>query len=290
MRPLPSLVTAGFTAALLSAFPFPSPPNLLFFAAAASFSVLCLFRPPLSTSAPVSRRHRGPYHAVTMRRADSPPPSLSFSSPESLNDWIRPRLPSDALASWGASPGTKSLHNLWLEIFHGEASLLLLPHSQDETRGGEDGSSTLLRVVNVAAVRIRNSRGAVLVESHQLLSDGTIRHRCRPLSEKMMPGEPVEEAVARAVREELGKDVVKIVPGSYNMRVEERTSASYPGLPARYVLHSVDAEVEGLPEEREFSTEENGEGTEAMEKAIFVRRHFWKWVDDYDGSIERAWG
>lgn len=105
-----------------------------------------------------------------------------------------------------------------------------------------------------------------------------------------MPGEPVEAAVARAVREELGKDVVKIVPGSYNMRVEERTSASYPGLPARYVLHSVDAEVEGLPEEGEFSTEENGEGIEAMEKAIFVRRHFWKWVTDDDGSIERAWG
>ncbi|WOL18158.1 hypothetical protein Cni_G26951 [Canna indica] len=276
---LPSRVTAGLAAALLSAFPFPSPPNLLLFAAAAaSLSVLHLFKPP---SLPPSR---GLHHSVGMKRVASP--SLSFSSPESLSDWIRPRLPSDAFASWGASPGTKSLHNLWLEISQGETSLLLLSDPQDAPRGDDDGSCTLVRVVNVAAVRIRNPRGAVLVESHQLLSDGSIRYRFRPLSEKMIPGESVEEAAARAVREELGKDVVKIVPGSYQTRVEEKASVSYPGLPARYVLHSIEAEVEGLPEEGEFSTEEGGEGVEAMEKAVFVRRHFWKWVDD-EGDIRQ---
>ncbi|KAF2566040.1 hypothetical protein F2Q68_00023931 [Brassica cretica] len=97
------------------------------------------------------------------------------------------------------------------------------------------------------------------------VSDGSVRERFRPLSEKMKPDETPEEAVFRAVREELGSifsgedDVVrriKILPGSYSRRVEEKNSMSYPGLPARYALHSVDATVEGLPEE-DFCTEEN---------------------------------
>lgn len=100
----------------------------------------------------------------------------------------------------------------------------------------------------------------------------------------MRPGESIEDATARAVMEELGKETIKILPGSYEMKVEERASASYPGLPARYVLHSVDAEVEGLPQEGVFSTEETGEAVEARENVVFVRRHFWKWVDD-DGSV-----
>ncbi|CAL9774075.1 unnamed protein product [Musa acuminata subsp. burmannicoides] len=277
-------VTAGLIAALLSAFPS-RPWSRLLRGRGCRFFHRLPFQPPLPPPAPLTRRYHGLLHAVAMKRAASPTPPIAFSSPESLLDWIRPRLPADAIASWGATPGTKSLRNLWLEICKGEASLLLLPHSQTETKGEEDDASTLLRVVNVATLRIRNPRGAVLVESHQLLSDGAVRYRHRILSEKMMPGEPVEEAVARAVREELGKDSVRILPGSYQMRVEKKASVSYPGLPARYVVHSVDAEVDGLPEEGEFSTEEKGEEFEATEKAIFVRRHFWKWVAD-DGNIQ----
>lgn len=93
----------------------------------------------------------------------------------------------------------------------------------------------------------------------------------------MLPGELVEEAAVRAVKEEIGPMEVKIRPGTYEIRVEERVSASYPGLPARYVLHSVEAEIVGLPEEGEFSTEEAGEFEE--EKTVSVKRHFWKWVD-----------
>lgn len=126
----------------------------------------------------------------------------------------------------------------------------------------------------------------ILVESRQQLSDGSFRDRFRPLSEKMKPNETVEEAVARAVKEELGSVIdtgsVRIVPGSYIKKLEERNSASYPGLPARYVLHSVDAWVEGLPEE-DFCTDEQEEyqdlnGTMELEKAVSVRKHFWKWV------------
>ncbi|XP_074589970.1 uncharacterized protein LOC141845866 isoform X2 [Curcuma longa] len=256
-------------------------------AEAAALSALHLSKPPSLPANLLSAPRRRLYHVVPMRPPSSSPPPITFSSPESLSDWIRPHLPFDPVASWGAVPGTKSLSNLWLEINHGETSLELQPNSQDDAIGEKDGAFTVLRVVNVAIVRIRNSRGEVLVESHQLLSDGTVRSRSRPLSEKMMPGEAVEEAAQRAVREELGKDVVRILPGSYQMRVEERASASYPGLPARYILHSVDAEVEGLPEVGEFSSEENGEGVVAVEKAVFVRRHFWKWVD-INGIIQQS--
>lgn len=263
---------------------FPPPSNLWFyFAAAAALSFLVLLKPPhllpllrpplcLRLRFPVRLRRRR-LETSAMRRPAAP---LAFSSPDSLSEWLKPRLPSDAFASWGVAPGTKTLHNLWLELSHGETSLLL---------SDEEGSSSLpLRAVNVATVRVRNARGALLVESQQLLSDGTVRPRHRPLSEKMRPGESIEEAAVRAVKEELGKESVKILPGSYEIREEERASASYPGLPAWYVLHSVEAEVEGLPEEGEFSTEEMGEAVEARENAVFVRRHFWKWVDD-DGSI-----
>ena len=69
----------------------------------------------------------------------------------------------------------------------------------------------------------------------------------------MKPSETVEAAVVRAVKEELGsiirvscsiekdENFVRIVPDSYSSKVEERVSLSYPGLPACYILHTVDA-------------------------------------------------
>lgn len=133
------------------------------------------------------------------------------------------------------------------------------------------------------------------MESHQELSDGSVRERFRPLSEKLKPEETPDEAVFRAIKEELGSifdgenDVgerIKILPGTYSRRVEERNSLSYPGLPARYALHLVDATVRGLPEE-DFCTEEkeydgdsteDSEETRAVGKAVTVKRHYWKWV------------
>lgn len=204
-----------------------------------------------------------------------------FANPQSLSDWLKPRLPSDSFASWGVKPGTKNVHNLWLELSQGEVSLA--------------DSHPPIRTVNVVSVRIIGKDNRVLVESHQELSDGSVRYRSRPLSEKMKPDEIPEEAAFRAVKEELGsvlkasvgdddiRGVVRIVPGSYYCRIEERNSVSYPGLPARYVLHSIDASVDGLPEE-EFCTEEEeeymeSEETKAADKAISVKRHHWKWVN-----------
>ncbi|KAL6508263.1 hypothetical protein OROHE_021805 [Orobanche hederae] len=211
------------------------------------------------------------------RRAPSP-----FATPQSLSDWLKPRLPADSFGSWGVKPGTKNLHNLWLEVVEGETVLI--------------DSLPPIRTVEVVIVRIiRDGAKKILIESHQELSNGTVRHRSRPLSEKMKPGESVDAAVFRAVKEELGSLVrtgtsghfdngsVRILPGSYVRKVEERISSSYPGLPARYVLHTVDAEIDSLPE-NEFCTEEMDEYQALAEWdladcALSCRKHYWKWVD-----------
>ncbi|XP_030465854.2 uncharacterized protein LOC115685016 [Syzygium oleosum] len=202
-----------------------------------------------------------------------------FTSPESLSDWLKPRLPSDSFASWGVEPGTKNVHNLWLEISEGETSLT--------------NSVPPVRTINVVSLRVIVADGQVLIESRQELSDGSVHHRCMLLSEKMKPSETPEMAVIRAVREELGSvirvevgnigDVVRIVPGSYKMKVDEKNSISYPGLPTRYIFHSFEVEVEGLPEDSEFCTveEEEYEGSGhagVANRAVSVKRHYWKWV------------
>lgn len=233
--------------------------------------------PPNRFSFPLNPRRRS---STVMSRRSPPPPSQRFANPQSLSDWLESRLPSDSFAAWGVKPGTKNVHNLWLELSDGETSLA--------------DSTPPVRTVNVVTVRVIGKNGRILVESHQELSDGSIRERFRPLSEKMKPEESPDEAVIRAIKEELGSifngDVgqrIRVIPGSYSRRVEERNSLSYPGLPARYALHSVDATVEELPEE-DFCTEEKeyggGESTEdsvetrAAGKAVTVKRHYWKWV------------
>ncbi|ESQ31988.1 hypothetical protein EUTSA_v10005309mg [Eutrema salsugineum] len=235
--------------------------------------------PPNRFSFPLTPRRR----STAMSRRSPPPPqplSQRFANPQSLSDWLESRLPSDSFAAWGVKPGTKNVHNLWLELSEGETSLA--------------DSTPPVRTVNVVTVRVIGKDGRILVESHQELSDGSIRERFRPLSEKMKPEETPDEAVFRAIKEELGSifngdaegQRIKLLPGSYSRRVEEKNSMSYPGLPARYALHSVDATVQGLPED-DFCTEEkeyDGDSTEDSEetraagKAVTVKRHHWKWV------------
>nr|KYP38614.1 hypothetical protein KK1_040139 [Cajanus cajan] len=211
-----------------------------------------------------------------------PPRRHNFASPQSLSEWLKPRLPSESLASWGVKPGTKNVHNLWLELSQGETSLA--------------DSTPPVRTVHVVLVRIKGKDAKFLVESHQELSDGNVRKRGRPLSEKMKPNEDPESAAVRGILEELGsvvaaanafysrvEDIVTIHPNSYQMRVEERDSASYPGLPGCYVLHTLHATVQGLPE-GDFCTYEVDEyqgdfhHKNVAHKAVSVKKHYWTWV------------
>ncbi|KAG7974191.1 hypothetical protein I3843_06G036000 [Carya illinoinensis] len=260
---LPDLFLTAFSLCFL----FPSKPNLC---------KLPSFLIPFPLNSPPRRFLKIP----TMSRTHH---TNSFSTPQSLSEWLKPRLPSDSFASWGVKPGTKNVHNLWLELAEGETSLA--------------DSTPPLRTVQVVTVRIIDKHNRVLIETRQELSDGSLRERYRPLSEKMKPNETPESAVYRAVREELGsiikgsvgdlesESVMRIVPGSYRMKLEERNSASYPGLPACYVLHSMEAVVEGLPE-GQFCTEEGDEYGDcgetsmrvAADGAVSVKKHYWEWV------------
>ncbi|OMO56600.1 hypothetical protein COLO4_35602 [Corchorus olitorius] len=48
----------------------------------------------------------------------------SFPTAQALPHWLKPRLPSDTITLWGTKPGTKNVHNLWLELTLGESSIL----------------------------------------------------------------------------------------------------------------------------------------------------------------------
>ncbi|XP_061342054.1 uncharacterized protein LOC133288343, partial [Gastrolobium bilobum] len=210
------------------------------------------------------------------------PPQLRI--PTVPLEWLKPRLPSDSFASWGVKPGTKNVHNLWLELAQGETSLA--------------DSTPPVRTVQVVTVRVTRKDGKFLAESHQELSDGNVRKRGRSLSEKMKPNEDPESAAVRGIREELGSviggvgsepetgfevgDIVTIDPNSYEMRVDERNSDSYPGLPGYYVMHTLNATVEGLPD-GDFCTYEVDEYGDFDEKnvadqALSVKKHYWSWV------------
>ena len=183
------------------------------------------------------------------------------------------------LSQWGKAQGTKRVSNLWKELLEGEISL--------------EDSTPPKRTVHVACVKITDNNGNMLLESHQEMSDGSIRHRNRPLSEKMKPGESVYSACLRGIREELGStlgsaECVDMRSHSYQREEEERESFTYPGLMTRYVLHHMEAVMEHLPsndfvtEENEYSADNNvGDMSRSLDDEnalVGVRRHFWKWI------------
>ena len=216
-----------------------------------------------------------------------------FHSPDALASWLNDRLPS-GVSHWGTAPGTKRVANLWMELIEGEIVL-------------EDAHPPR-RTVHVASVHIKNDAGFVLVEAHQEMADGSIRHRNRPLSEKMRPGEDVETACFRGISEELGcqlgcKSRVKIVPDSYRQKLEERESLSYPGLLTSYIIHSIDVTIKDLPDTGFYTVEDemaskqidetpplslfgsvvspNGADGKNNNIAVGVKKHFWRWVPQH---------
>jgi len=135
----------------------------------------------------------------------------------------------------------KTLNQLLKEIKDGETIL--------EVKDGQ-----LKRTVNVLFISIVNSEGKVLKEIQQLFHATPergeyTRKRNIVLGEKVLPGESVDDAVKRAVLEELG---LNISQKNYNSDVErestEKYSASYPELLCvyNYVYVKLDAQETGL--------------------------------------------
>ncbi|MCI3277772.1 NUDIX hydrolase [Streptomyces cylindrosporus] len=177
-----------------------------------------------------------------------------MDSVDDLREWLAAQgVPYD---TWGRD-GTKSVRRLWEEIAAGETWL---------------SSGPPLREVAVVSVTIETA-GRRLTEVRQLMADGAVRERDSPPTEKMLPGETPEAAALRCIAEELGvdPDAVTITARAPFPTVEQSDSPSYPGLPSRYHLHTVTAEVPGLPL-TPFTTEEApGHGDAA------VRTHYWEW-------------
>lgn len=175
-------------------------------------------------------------------------------SPEELQDWLRSNgIPYE---SWGIG-AVKSVRNLWDEITSGETTL-----SDDPP----------LRRVSVVSVRIR-AGGKQLTEAGQLMATGAVRKRNSPPTEKMKPGETAVAAALRCLAEELGvrEADVDVDPESLSVAVEKAVSPSYPGLPSEYRLHSLDAQVSGLPGTG-FTTEEASGSGDAVSTT-----HYWEW-------------
>ena len=129
--------------------------------------------------------------------------------------------------NWGKSPGTKPLESLLKEINSNECLL----------RSNRDG---LVRGVSVASVIVKYNAGSknlILQESHAVWKDGRgTRKRTLhgSLSEKVQFGEPVQQAAARGLQEELGlctsNEELQSRLRLQQVSFEDGDSPSYPGL------------------------------------------------------------
>lgn len=142
----------------------------------------------------------------------------------------------------------------------------------------QDGESTLssdppVRRVQVVEVLIYRD-DQLLVEREQHFSDGRVRTRNRPPSEKMLPDEDPTAAARRCLVEELGVSSAAITfrPQEIPQRIVRTDSESYPNLLSEYHFFTVVASVEGLPHTT-FTTP-----NVAHAKGDPIVAHRWAWV------------
>jgi hypothetical protein len=133
------------------------------------------------------------------------------------------------IETWGTGKA-KTVDHLVKEVVEGEAVLTT-------TETGE-----LVRQISVIGMDVfhkgADGKTYKLVEDKQVFKDGRERRRELPTSmgEKVQPGEDLDEAAVRAVREELG--VEGDLPVEHvNTTRKVRESNSYPGLNGEYVIH-----------------------------------------------------
>ena len=220
-----------------------------------------------STSGAMSTRAVGSEASTSSSPDDAT--SWTGGSPDSLAAWLRAHGVDPGFAS--AANDTKSISELATEVRRGETTL------------AADANGAVRRV-RVLRLLIRDDRDRVLIEARQEWSDGRVRERGTPLSEKMHRDEDWRDAARRAVVEELGsrlffltKDPARTAtpdtavvelngsgPGDESrltddvltldessvafVSITKSTSASYPGLRSAYDFVTVDARVRGLPE------------------------------------------
>ncbi|WP_374689711.1 NUDIX domain-containing protein [Promineifilum sp.] len=174
-----------------------------------------------------------------------------FADPAALEAWLRGHgLPLDV---WGQGRA-KRVADLWAECAAGETTL---------------HDDPLQRRVRVAQVLIRRGE-RLLIEVEQEMTDGRRRARLLPPSEKLKGEESPLAAAARCLAEELGlagRDVKLRELGQPARRVVD--SPSYPGLPTIYLIYTVEATADALPE-ADFWRDNVAQGD-------VVRRHLWGW-------------
>jgi len=171
------------------------------------------------------------------------------------------------LSAWMASKGidtkkwkigsAKSVKDLWAEIAAGESRI------QDDPP---------LRVVKVVNIVIR-SGDTILVEGEQEFGQNQRRHRGILPSEKLKPGEDCIDAALRGIQEELQVEPtrVKVISSSPSPKTVISESQSYPGLHTKYVIYTVEVEIEDLPNE-DFNTLEISNNHDDP-----VQKHIWRW-------------
>jgi hypothetical protein len=158
--------------------------------------------------------------------------------------------------AWGEK-SSKSLNHLWQELQAGEVQLKENPP---------------LRLVEVVQIIIRQGE-TVLVEAEQEFFNGQRRYRNQPPSEKIKPGETVQDAACRCLQEELAlpKEAFLLRPETHRQYQTNTNSISYPGLPSQYNFHVIEAAVSTLPTEG-FWRENQSDGITDP-----VKRHRWEW-------------
>jgi NUDIX domain len=179
---------------------------------------------------------------------------VSFAGVHELRDWLVSKdVP---VHLWGIGQA-KRVEDLWSELCAGESVLTDRP---------------LRRQVAVVSVVVRRGDKR-LTEVRQLLASGETRTRQSPPSEKMLPGEDVETAAYRCVREELQvpRKSCRIIPGTHTEGSRTRESPSYPGLVTRYRTNEVEMAIPKLRDVA-FSTPESAGSEDAT-----VKIHYWDW-------------
>lgn len=179
---------------------------------------------------------------------------IEFENDRVLEKWLASR--GIDWEAWG-SAGSKTISNLWNEYEQGEISF------------GDDPPTRAVRVVQIILRREKH----VLLEIAQEFSDGRIRERELPPSEKIIFGESQFAAAERCLREELGLDSQQIHLLNSTAASYERVadSPSYPGLRTYYTVYTIEATAEGLPDS-DFWRE-----NEAVAAGDPVKRHLWGW-------------